>query len=100
VLAKSIPSKAKHGVGDAKREEVRFLILSGLPHKEVVKRSKVSSGTVSVIRGELRAVCRFIVTPSRVFACRLRAAKMKVRVWTAIKTLKSLVGPAGFEPAT
>ena len=26
-LAKSIPSKTKNGVGDAKREEVRFLIL-------------------------------------------------------------------------
>jgi hypothetical protein len=55
-LAKSISSKAKRGVGDAKREEVRFLILSGLPHKEVVKRSKVSSGTVSLIRKEMRAV--------------------------------------------
>lgn len=55
-LAKSIPRKSKNGVGDAKREEVRFLILSGLPHKEVVKRSGVSSGTVSVIRNEMRAV--------------------------------------------
>jgi len=42
--------------GDAKREEVRFLILSGLPHAEVVKRSGVSSGTVSLIRNEIRAV--------------------------------------------
>jgi hypothetical protein len=55
-LAKTIPSKAKKGVGDRKREEVRFLILSGLPHKEVVKRAKVSSGTVSLIRKEMRAV--------------------------------------------
>ncbi len=55
-LAKSIPSKAKAGIGDAKREEVRFLILSGLPHKEVVKRSGVSSGTVSLIRREMREV--------------------------------------------
>ena len=55
-LAKSIPSTAKHGVGDSKREEVRFLILSGLPHKEVVKRAGVSSGTVSAIRKEIRAV--------------------------------------------
>ena len=52
-LAKSIPSKTKKGVGDAKREEIRFLILSGLPHKEVVQRSKVSSGTVSLIRKEI-----------------------------------------------
>ena len=55
-LAKSIPSKTKAGIGDAKREEVHFLILSGLPHAEVVKRSKVSSGTVSLIRKEMRAV--------------------------------------------
>jgi hypothetical protein len=55
-IAKSIPRKTKGGVGDAKREEVRFLILSGLPHAEVVKRSGVSSGTVSLIRKEIRAV--------------------------------------------
>jgi len=55
-LAKAIPSKFKKGVGDAKREEIRRLILSGLPHKEVVRQSKTSSGTVSLIRGELRAV--------------------------------------------
>jgi DNA-binding NarL/FixJ family response regulator len=55
-LAKATPSKAKKGVGDAKREEVRRLILSGLPHKEVVRQSKVSSGTVSLIRSELRSV--------------------------------------------
>jgi integrase len=55
-LAKTIPSKTKGGVGETKREEVRFLILSGLPHAEVVKRSKVSSGTVSLIRKEMREV--------------------------------------------
>ena len=53
-LAKTIPSKTKAGIGDAKREEVRFLILSGLPHKEVMKRSGVSAGTVSLIRQEIR----------------------------------------------
>jgi len=55
-LAKSISSKTKRGVGDAKREEVRFLILSGLPHAEVVRRSGVSSGTVSLLRKEIREV--------------------------------------------
>ena len=55
-LAKSITSKTKAGIGDAKREEVRFLILFGLPHAEVVKRSGVSSGTVSLIRSEMREV--------------------------------------------
>ncbi len=52
-LAKSISSKTKRGVGDTKREEVRFLILSGLPHAEVVRRSGVSSGTVSLLRKEI-----------------------------------------------
>jgi len=55
-LAKSIGSKFKRGVGDSKREEIRFLILSGLPHKEVVKRAGVSSGTVSTVRREIRDV--------------------------------------------
>ena len=55
-LAKSISSKTKRGVGDAKREQVRFLILSGLPHAEVVRRSGVSSGTVSLLRKEIREV--------------------------------------------
>jgi hypothetical protein len=49
-----IPTKTKAGVGDAKRQEVRFLIPSGLPHAAVVARSDVSSGTVSLIRGEIR----------------------------------------------
>jgi len=74
VLAKSIPSKTKKGVGDGKREEVRFLILSGLPHKEVVKRSGVSSGTVSLIRSEIRAAVPLYRNsesrPCVPFACR------------------------------
>jgi hypothetical protein len=74
VLAKSIPSRTKKGIGDAKREEVRFLILSGLPHKEVVKRSGVSSGTVSLLRSEIRAaVPLYRNSESRLcvpFACR------------------------------
>ena len=55
-LARLISSKTKAGVGDVKREEIRFLILSGVPHAEVVRRSGVSSGTVSLIRKEIRAV--------------------------------------------
>jgi hypothetical protein len=52
-LAKTIGVKNRRGVGDTKREEVRFLILSGLPHAEVMRRSGVSSGTVSAIRQEM-----------------------------------------------
>jgi len=43
------------GIGETKREEVRFLILGGVPHAEVVRRTSVSSGTVSAIRQELKA---------------------------------------------
>jgi len=77
-LAKMIPSKTKAGVGDAKREHVRFLVLSGLPHKEVAKRSGVSSGTVSLIRSEMREmipVYRNSESGLRVpFACRSNAS--------------------------
>jgi integrase len=45
----------RHGVGEAKRQEVRRLILAGVPHKEVVARTGVSGGTVSVIRQDLKA---------------------------------------------
>jgi len=55
-LAKTIPSKTKAGIGDAKREEVRRLILQGLPHKEIMQRTGVSAGTVSMLRREVRAV--------------------------------------------
>jgi hypothetical protein len=52
-LAQTIGSKSDRGVGGTKRAEVRFLILSGVPHAEVVKRTQVSSGTVSAIRKEM-----------------------------------------------
>ena len=45
----------RHGIGETKRQEVRWLILSGVPHAEVVRRSGVSSGTVSAVRQELKA---------------------------------------------
>ena|SRR6185437_243105 len=62
------------GIGTAKREEVRFLILSGLPHREVALRGAVSGGTVSKIRQQLRAempLCRNTESAVCVsFACR------------------------------
>ena len=45
----------QNGIGERKREEVRFLILAGVAHAEVVRRTGVSSGTVSAIRKELKA---------------------------------------------
>ena len=101
-LAKSIASKFKRGVGDTKREEIRFLILSGLPHKEVVVTQRrverhSERNSQGVARGYtalpqlgircLRAVC---VPRRRKFADASIAANV----------LKILVGPAGLEPAT
>lgn len=43
------------GVGSMKRDEIRFLILSGVPHREVVLRAGVSHGTVTLVRQQLRA---------------------------------------------
>ena len=56
MLAKVIASKTKGGIGDAKRQAIRLMILQGLPHTEVVRRSQTSSGTVSLIRSEMREV--------------------------------------------
>lgn len=54
--ASSTTGKAiRGGIGDAKREEVRRLILAGVPHAEVVQQTGVSGGTVSVIRQGLKA---------------------------------------------
>lgn len=44
----------RHGIGDAKRTEVRRLILEGVSHAKVVRRRGVSGGTVSAIRKALR----------------------------------------------
>jgi integrase len=94
-LAKSIPSKVKAGIGDTKREEVRFLILSGLPHAEVVRRSGASSGTVSLIRREIRDVIPLyrnsesgVCVP---FACR----KIKSSSVNASQAIEKTGGPGG-----
>lgn len=46
---------SRAGIGEARRVEVRRLIIEGVPHGEIVKRTSVSSGTVSNIRAALRA---------------------------------------------
>jgi hypothetical protein len=48
-VAKSIPNQTRKGFGNAKREEVAFLIVSGPPHNEVARRSGASSGGRSSI---------------------------------------------------
>lgn len=53
----ALPAKQHpRAIGQSKREEVRFLILSGVPHREVVDRTGVSGGTVSAIRKEIKAL--------------------------------------------
>lgn len=54
-LATGVFALRQREIGERKREEVRFLILAGVPHAEVVRRTGVSSGTVSSIRQELKA---------------------------------------------
>lgn len=99
-LAKSIPSKTKAGIGDVKREAVLFLILSGLPHAKVVKRSGVSSCTVSLIRKEIRDVVPLYRNSESGICVPVACRRMKVQVRKGRIPLKSLVGPEGFEPPT
>ena len=43
------------GIPEEKREQVRKLILGGLAHQQIVEATGVSSGTVSVIRRNIKA---------------------------------------------
>ncbi len=54
-LVDAIGRSSRRGIGDAKRREVRLLILSGVPHARIVQQTGVSSGTVSAIRQEVKA---------------------------------------------
>ena len=73
-LAGAEVNPPRKGIGEAKRAEVRFLILEGIPHGQVVRRTGVSSGTVSAIRQALKAeMAVYRNTEMRVcvpFACR------------------------------
>jgi hypothetical protein len=100
LAAKTIGVKNRRGVGDTKREEVRFLILSGLSHAEVMRRGAVSSGTVSAIRREMgEAIPLYRNSESGLcvpFACR----KTESSDSDDAQAVERLVGPAGLEPAT
>jgi DNA-binding NarL/FixJ family response regulator len=99
-LAEADRTPHRRGVGETKREEVRFLILAGVPHAEVVRRTGVSSGTVSTIRQELKAKMPLYRNTESTLACPLRAQTPMRRGMRFRKSLESLVGPAGLEPAT
>jgi integrase len=45
----------RHGIGDEKRQQVRRLILDGVPHAKVKELTGVSDGSISSIRKALRA---------------------------------------------
>jgi integrase len=56
ISAGQYTGKTSHrGIGEDKRQEVRRLILAGVPHKKVVELTGVAGGTVSAIRKRLRA---------------------------------------------
>ncbi len=90
----------RRGFGEEKRRAVIGLLLAGVAHRQIVERTQVSSGTVSAIRRELKTLGPLYRADSSdscvPFACRgpeNARAPPKQRV-------KSLVGPAGLEPAT
>jgi integrase len=49
------PRSVGQGIGEERREQVRKLILAGIAHRQIVKTTGVSSGTVSGIRHEIKA---------------------------------------------
>ncbi len=62
----ALPRAILGGIGDAKRAEVRRLILDRVPHAEIVRQTRVSSGTVSTIRKEVSSVTSLLrVTTTR-----------------------------------
>ena len=60
---------SRRGVGDAKRQEVRRLILDGVPHAEIVRRAGVSSGTVSGVRKAMKDDGLTLLLPAARGAC-------------------------------
>src|SRR5215475_12038968 len=72
-LAGATSKPRRRGIGERKREKVRFLIPAGVAHAEIVHRTGVSGGTVSTIRQELKGKFQFISTLKGQFACPLRA---------------------------
>lgn len=54
-LMQSIAKTRRGGVGEAKRDEIRLLIFTGVAHADIVRRVNVSSGTVSAVRKEIKA---------------------------------------------
>ena len=46
----------RRGIGEEKRREVIGLLLAGVTHRQIVERAQVSSGTISAIRRELKAL--------------------------------------------
>ena len=81
-----------HGVGSLTREEIRFLILSGVPHAEIVRRTGTSDGTVSLVRKELRAAVP-LYRNSEAAAVPLACAENQVRKRGTSKNADFIGGP-------
>jgi hypothetical protein len=80
-----------HGDGSLTREEIRFLILSGVPHAEIVPGT--SDGTVSLVRKELReAVPLYRNSESRAGVA-LACAENRVRKNGTSKNADFIGGP-------
>ena len=99
-LIQTIAKPHRRGVGEAKREEVRFFILSGVAHAEVVRRAGVSSGTVSAIRKEMRVEIPLYRNTESVSCVPIACPTDDEGDEGFLKYLILLVGPAGLEPAT
>jgi hypothetical protein len=56
---------SRRGLGEAKRAEIRTLILAGVRHKEVMARTGISGGTISLIRQELKKTVALYRATSR-----------------------------------
>jgi hypothetical protein len=69
-LAKTIGTKNRRGVGDVKREKIRFLILSGLPHAESSAGPAYQAGPQVRSAKKWATRSRSIGTRNHRFACR------------------------------
>jgi hypothetical protein len=68
----------RRGIGEAKRQQIRDMILAGTIHREVVRLSGVSGATVSQIRQELRKTHRLYRAGSSPISARFARGSVEV----------------------
>ncbi len=84
------PRSSGQRIPEEKREQVRKLILGGVAHQQIVKATGVSSGTVSVIRRNIKAQMPLMRATGCVTVALLRA---KVRASEVQKSKEKIGGP-------